>query len=235
MREIDAETAADYLRESGRVPEGAEVHVRELSGGVSNIVLRVDFRASLRSSSSNAASGCGSRWTGAPRSTGSGPSRHTRSAPRDPARGNRPPGLVRGPAELPVRDDLRTRRRGHLEDAVDGGPGRPEIAARLGTILGTIHADGRRHPALQGPWPTRASSRSYASTPTTGPPLVRHPDLAPRIDALDRRHGPARGRANARPGRLQPQEHPGALRRPDPARLRMCATPATRPSTSASS
>ena len=42
MREIDAATAADYLRETGRIPEGAEVRVRELSGGVSNIVLRVD-------------------------------------------------------------------------------------------------------------------------------------------------------------------------------------------------
>ena len=42
MREITAETAADYLRESGRVPDRAEIDVRELSGGVSNIVLRVD-------------------------------------------------------------------------------------------------------------------------------------------------------------------------------------------------
>src|SRR5215475_13782057 len=42
IREIDAGTAADYLRDSGRVPEGAEVSVRELTGGVSNIVLHVD-------------------------------------------------------------------------------------------------------------------------------------------------------------------------------------------------
>ncbi len=42
MHEIDAQTAADYLRESHRIPEGAEVRVRELAGGVSNIVLRVD-------------------------------------------------------------------------------------------------------------------------------------------------------------------------------------------------
>src|SRR5580698_6886670 len=44
MREITAETAADYLRESGRVPDRAEIDVRELSGGVSNIVLRVAVR-----------------------------------------------------------------------------------------------------------------------------------------------------------------------------------------------
>src|SRR6476661_3400237 len=42
MREIDSESAADYLRDSGRVPRGAAIGVRELTGGVSNIVLRVD-------------------------------------------------------------------------------------------------------------------------------------------------------------------------------------------------
>ena len=44
MREITAETAAEYLRESGQIPDRAEIQVRELSGGVSNIVLRVDIQ-----------------------------------------------------------------------------------------------------------------------------------------------------------------------------------------------
>jgi 5-methylthioribose kinase len=42
MREIDATTAAAYLRGRGRVPRDAPVAVRELAGGVSNLVLRVD-------------------------------------------------------------------------------------------------------------------------------------------------------------------------------------------------
>src|SRR5689334_18673520 len=42
MREVTPETAADYLRETGRVPEGRAVAVRALGGGVSNVVLRVD-------------------------------------------------------------------------------------------------------------------------------------------------------------------------------------------------
>ena len=42
MREITPETAADYLRETGRVAEGREVTVRALGGGVSNVVMRVD-------------------------------------------------------------------------------------------------------------------------------------------------------------------------------------------------
>src|ERR1700754_330672 len=42
MKEITAETAAAYLRDSGRIPRGSEIHARELSGGVSNVVIRVD-------------------------------------------------------------------------------------------------------------------------------------------------------------------------------------------------
>jgi 5-methylthioribose kinase len=42
MREVTAETAAEYLRETNRVPPHSSIHVRELGGGVSNIVLRVD-------------------------------------------------------------------------------------------------------------------------------------------------------------------------------------------------
>ncbi len=44
MHEITALTAADYLRESGRVPDRAAIEVRELTGGVSNIVLRVEIQ-----------------------------------------------------------------------------------------------------------------------------------------------------------------------------------------------
>ncbi|WP_165227119.1 phosphotransferase family protein [Aquisphaera insulae] len=43
MRELTEDNAADYLREAGRVPEGVDIRVRELAGGVSNVVLRVDF------------------------------------------------------------------------------------------------------------------------------------------------------------------------------------------------
>ncbi len=41
MREITSENAADYLRASGRVAAGASIEVRELTGGVSNVVLYV--------------------------------------------------------------------------------------------------------------------------------------------------------------------------------------------------
>ncbi len=42
MREITEETAAAYLREMGIVSDDVETRVQELSGGVSNVVLKVD-------------------------------------------------------------------------------------------------------------------------------------------------------------------------------------------------
>ncbi len=42
MRSIDAETAVEYLRDNDRVEPDETVRVRELSGGVSNIVLLVE-------------------------------------------------------------------------------------------------------------------------------------------------------------------------------------------------
>src|SRR5436305_15300077 len=42
MRKITPETAADYLRDTGRVPPGRGVEVRALGWGVSNVVMRVD-------------------------------------------------------------------------------------------------------------------------------------------------------------------------------------------------
>ncbi len=42
MRELSSENTADYLRETGRVPASQTIRVRELCGGVSNVVLRVD-------------------------------------------------------------------------------------------------------------------------------------------------------------------------------------------------
>lgn len=48
MRLIDESSAADYLRESGRIAADEKVRVRLLTGGVSNIVLRVSFDSTER-------------------------------------------------------------------------------------------------------------------------------------------------------------------------------------------
>ncbi len=43
MREITPENAAAYLRESGHVPRESRISARELSGGVSNVVIRAEI------------------------------------------------------------------------------------------------------------------------------------------------------------------------------------------------
>ncbi len=74
MREIDATTAADYLRDAGWVPNDAEVtRPRAERRGFQHRVAGRSDRENLRLCSSSAASGCACRWSGMPGSTGSGP------------------------------------------------------------------------------------------------------------------------------------------------------------------
>ena len=60
----------------------------------------------------------------------------------------------------------------------------PEIAARLGTILGTIHADGSTHPALRGTLADTSLFEELRVDPYYRTVARRHPDLAPGIEAL---------------------------------------------------
>ena len=60
----------------------------------------------------------------------------------------------------------------------------PQIAARLGTILGTIHAEGRRHPALAATLADTSLFDELRVDPYYRTTARAHPDLAARIDAL---------------------------------------------------
>ena len=112
---------------------------------------------------------------------------------RDPARGDGPTGLIRGSAELPVRDDLRARRRGHLEDPVDGRPGRRRRSPRVwGRSWARSTPDAPGHPALRG---TLADTSLFDELRVD--PYYRTVARAPsgpgrRASSPDRRHGSAR-------------------------------------------
>ncbi len=97
----------------------------------------------------------------------------------------------------------------------------PAIASRLGTILGTIHSDSPSHPALRGTLADTSLFEELRVDPYYRTVARRHPDLAPRIEALIAAMDRPVERTHAGPRRLQPQEHPGACRRACPARLRM--------------
>jgi 5-methylthioribose kinase len=196
MREIDAESAADYLREAGRVPEGAEVRVRELAGGVSNIVLRVDVvgrppfvikqcRERLRVAMEWRAP-LDRIWTEAATLGVLREILPEGTVPRVLFE-DRPNYLF---AMTCAPDESVTWKSLLMEGQADAG-----IAARLGTILGTIHADGAAHPALRGTLADTSLFEALRVDPYYRTIARRHADLAPDIEWLiDTMDEPAVGR-----------------------------------------
>ncbi len=185
MREIDAETAADYLREAGLVSGGAEVRVRALSGGVSNIVLRVD----VAGRPPFVIKQCRERLRVAMEWRAPLDRIWTESAALGVLREILPEGTVPRVffedrpnylfAMTCAADEAVTWKSLLMEGRID-----PGIAARLGTILGTIHADGAAHPALRGTLADTSLFEDLRIDPYYRTIARRHPDLAPRIEAL---------------------------------------------------
>jgi 5-methylthioribose kinase len=186
MRELTPDTAADYLRATGRVPEGRGVTVRALGWGVSNVVMRVDIageppivlkqaRERLRTKA-HWVSRLDRIWT-------------ERAA------------LVLLADLLPegaVPRVLFADEENYLfamtcapEDSVVwkeqllAGVANPETARQAGTILGTMHAETRDHPALRsGPLADREVFDQLRIDPFYRSIARAHPDLAPRVEAL---------------------------------------------------
>jgi 5-methylthioribose kinase len=185
MREITALTAADYLRESGRVPDRAEIDVRELSGGVSNIVLRVD----IPGKSPFVIKQCRERlrvvmdWRARLERI------WTERATLDLLHSILPEGTVPTVwfedrplylfAMTCAPDDAVTWKT-HLM----AGQINPDIAALLGTILGTIHARAHEHPAMRETLSDTSLFEELRIDPYYRTAARAHPDIAPRIDAL---------------------------------------------------
>ncbi len=187
MHEITALTTAQYLRESGRVPDRAEIDVRELSGGVSNIVLRVD----VRGDPPYVIKQCRERlrvvmdWH-APLDR-----IWTERAALDLLHSILPEGAV--PTVLfedrpeylfamtCAPDDAVTWKTHLMVGQVD-----PNVAARLGTILGTIHARSAEQPALRESLSDTSLFEELRVDPYYRTAARAHPDLASRFDALIR-------------------------------------------------
>jgi 5-methylthioribose kinase len=185
MRELSALNAADYLRETGRVRADALVTVRELSGGVSNIVLRVDVpgRPPLVLKQCRERLRVAMDWRArleriwAERAAlellstilPDGTVPHLLFDDRENylfAMACAPDGAVTWKSQL-------------MADQVD-----LEIAARLGAILGTIHNDAPAHPALGGVLADTSHFDELRVDPYYRTSARAHPDLKPRIDAL---------------------------------------------------
>ena len=177
MRELTWENAAAYLHETGRVPAGQSIRVRELSGGVSNVVLRVD----LEDRPCFVIKQCRERLRVAMDWRARLDRIWAERAALDvlgailPAR-HRSPGALRGSPQLPVRHDLRTGRFRDLEDPPHGRPGGP---ARSPAAWGRSWEPSTPRPrsilTCGARWPTRPCSMSCGSTLTIArsPALIR--------------------------------------------------------------
>jgi 5-methylthioribose kinase len=185
MREITAETAARYLRELGRVPEGAGTLVRELSGGVSNIVLRVDVpgqpplvlkqcRERLRVAMDWRAR-LDRIWTEHATLEFLGAILPAGTVPRV---------LFEDRANYLFAMTCAPEGAGTWKTQLLAGQVDPDIAARLGTILATIHAEAPGHPALGGTLADTSLFDELRVDPYYRTTARAHPDLTPKINAL---------------------------------------------------
>jgi 5-methylthioribose kinase len=185
MRELTPETTADYLRETGRMPPGVAASVRELSGGVSNVVLRADVegrppfvvkqcRERLRVAVEWRArldriwvEHAVLRVLGALLPAGAVPSLLFED------RGEYLFAMTCAP------DDSETWKARLLRGDAD-----PAVAATLGDLLATIHADAPNHPALDPILADTSLFDELRIDPYYRTTARAHPRLASRFDDL---------------------------------------------------
>jgi len=193
MRELTPDNAASYLRETGAIPPDAPVVVRELAGGVSNVVLRVD----VEGGESFVVKQCRERL----RVAVEWRARLDRIWAERAALGVLGDLLPRGASPTVLFEDraeylfAMTRAPDDSETwkaRLMRGDAEPAIAARLGTLLATIHAEAPPHPALGSTLADASLFEELRVDPYYRTTAAAHPDLAPRFAALiDRMSLPA--------------------------------------------
>jgi 5-methylthioribose kinase len=185
MREITAESAADYLRDSGNISDRDEVVVRELSGGVSNIVLRV----AVRGKPPFVIKQCRERLRVAMDWRAPLARIWTEYAALELLQSILPQGTVPSVlfhdrpnylfAMTCAPDDSVTWKTQLMEGETDAA-----IARRLGTILATIHSEAPARPSLCELLSDTSLFHELRTDPYYRTSARAHPDVAPRINAL---------------------------------------------------
>jgi 5-methylthioribose kinase len=185
MLEITAETTAEYLYNSRRVPRQVPIDVRELKGGVSNIVLRVE----VAGGPPFVIKQCRERLRVAMDWRARLDRIWTECAAIELLQSILPEGTV--PRILfEDRSNYLFAMTCAPDDSVTwksqlmAGEVNPDIAERLGTILGTIHGLDPRSSALCGRLADTSLFDELRIDPYYRTVAQVHADLAPRIDYL---------------------------------------------------
>lgn len=185
MHELTAENTADYLRESGRIGAEVAVSVRELSGGVSNVVLRVDAadrepfvvkqcRERLR---------VAVEWLARLDRIWVEHATLRVLAELLPA-GATPRILFEDGEEYLFGMTCAPEDSETWKARLMRGDADPEVAAKLGTFLAIIHAQAPRHPAFSPRLADTSLFDELRVDPYYRTTARAHPDLGPKFDAL---------------------------------------------------
>jgi 5-methylthioribose kinase len=185
MREVTPESAAEYLRQSGRVPEGRAVAVRALGWGVSNVVMRVDVegmpplvlkqaRERLRTKA---------HWVSKLDRVWTETAAMELLATLLPE-GTVPRVLFTDPenylfAMTCAPDDAAVWKERLLDGEAD-----PAVARRAGEVIGAVHTGSVGHPALEGRLADTEVFDQLRIDPFYRAIARVHPDLAGRVESL---------------------------------------------------
>ncbi|MDG3003109.1 phosphotransferase family protein [Paludisphaera mucosa] len=185
MQELTSENAADYLRDSRRIDPAKAVTVRELSGGVSNVVLRVDAAGRHPF----VVKQCRERLRVAVEWLARLDRIWVEHATLKVLSQLLPAGVV--PEVLfEDRDEFLFAMTCAADDSetwkvqLMRGDADPRVAARLGTYLATIHADAPGHPARAALLADTSLFDELRVDPYYRTTARAHPELAARFDGL---------------------------------------------------
>jgi 5-methylthioribose kinase len=186
MREVTPETAAEYLRETGRVSRDQTVSVQALGWGVSNVVMRVDVEGEPSFVLKQAREQLRTRahWVSRLDRIWNERAAMELLAPCLPE-GTIPRVLFADPenylfAMTCAPDDSVV-----WKERLLAGDADPEVARRAGSLLGTMHAATRNHPDLQtGRLTDLTVFDQLRIDPFYRTIAAVHPEIAPRIESL---------------------------------------------------
>jgi 5-methylthioribose kinase len=182
MREVSAETAADYLRATGHLEADRAVKVEALGWGVSNVVLRVEpeGQAPIVLKQSREQLRTRARWVSRLDRIWAETSALRLLATILPA-GTVPVVQFEEPDDYLFAMSCAPAESVVWKEPLLAGHCDPDVARRAGAILGTIHETTIDHAALAGILADRTVFDELRIDPFYRTVARAHPDLAPRL------------------------------------------------------